>query len=572
MYKKQNFLLVLSATLIVGCISFNLVAKGKRVFTLDNKKIQFQVEASSGVISLNYILNGISHSAVTIAVQIKDGKGSLKYQLENEGQRNGILLFTADNGKKGRFYFYLGEKTNYLQLTKFKNIAELKLDFNSAALLLPDNVSEDMVIYPDRWKPTTITIPGDFYLAINMLDNGQALFSCLWDAKRLRPVQLKSKNSFSSIMMQPTEKDNIWLGLNAAPGIWYKCRRKLSSKEEVIDWVPPFAADWKMTLLKLTSRFPTENGQYDTWPMAVIVKDKIIQRVTGLMNTRRQAWYANLGTFQYPIVERDGKVSIVTPQFQRGLINYNQQFQPLIYPLAATKNSPKTVILPLDMRKRLLPKSTLEQLQVIRSPDSRYPATCGVTHAIEKIFYRDEEKKSKEFIIKRLNLMDNFVVTGRRRINDYREFGKKLRQQLDRFKRQFPNNAQLIKSLQKDLFELEVEYAKREEKIKTPPYCRMLADKIIRLVEDSADNEIKENRCKQIGREIRIIGGNQDHLLADEQGIVKALRQRVTMLLLDNPTPAQRQILEFTRQATAKIMHSKFTMEGKNSQRMLSSR
>ena len=561
---KNKLLLTLVAII---AIVFELNAGDTNTSQLNNNKINFSLQPGSpGKISISYFLDQRQHLAATMDVTLKHNRKLKSYQLKKLKNNECQLIITAENGQTGNIHIALG-RHNYLSLDGFHNIKKIILHFKSEALLLPDDISEDTVIYPQLWKQDLITIPGDFYMAVNMLDNGNALFSCLWNSANLHPLQLKEHDFFTSMTLSPDAKDKILLGLNAAKHIWYKCQQQPTINKKAIAWHPPFPADWKMTSLKGNSHFTPEIGQYETWPIPVIVKNKMVLGVVGLLNTKEQAWYGNTGTFIYPIINRDGKVFISKPRYPYGSLQYSQNFTPIIYPILGLKKSPKQRILPMDMRKLLLPRTVIKQLQPIRASNSHYAAVCESTEKVEKIFYRDEEKKLKKDIIKQFESMNNFVVVGRERIQEYRDFGKKLRQKLIKFSQQHRNMSKLAKSLQQDLVAMDTAYEEHKAKMKTAAVCHRFTDNVINLINSNKTAEERENECKKICRKIRIIGGSQDKLLAIEQAITKALRQRITMLLLNNPPSTQRKFLEAMRSNSGQIMLQKFTMEGKCGQR-----
>ncbi len=566
MLKRKIYLqLVITAVLTVV---FILSVHAGAVKLANRKLILQKASAKKGALVLKYLLAGKSRLAAVLAVTLKSG--DLAQSCSFTGKRNsGKLIFADAAGRKGSFSVTLDKDNNYIKLQNFKNINLLEIFFSSNALLLPDDISEDTVIYPQLWKQRSVTIPGDFYLAVNMLDKGKALFSTLWNSDKLRPVQYKNRDNslFSSIVLQPDSGSKIWLGVNAADNIWYQCFEKLIFKPQPSKWRPPFAADWKMTLLKSESEFKAESGQNDTWPMPVVKNGKFVQRVPHFWFPEKQIWYSTFGWFSYPIVQHENRVELCIPKYQTAKISYSKEFKPLIYPLAVVKESPAGIALPFDMRQKLLPAKLEKRLHTVRSRNSYNPPTCGVTHKIEKIFYREEEKKSKKLITKKLSRMDDFVRYELIRMNEYLKWGEDIQNYLKNSSRQTPSVKTLADSLLQDIRQLEEEHNARREKIKDLAYCRKRCKEILKLVDAPGDAETKEEQCKQIGRKIRVVGGNLDHLLGDFQNIVKALRLRITALLLDNPPAEQRKLLEYIRTATAKILHDKFPMEGKSGQR-----
>ncbi|MCF6177616.1 MAG: hypothetical protein L3J71_17815 [Victivallaceae bacterium] len=118
-------------------------------------------------------------------------------------------------------------------------------------------------------------------------------------------------------------------------------------------------------------------------------------------------------------------------------------------------------------------------------------------------------------------------------------------------------------SASKDLAKIELLYARVKNTIKTPEYFKILTDKIIRLTDSTEDSEAKERQCKKICRQIRFIGGRQDHLTGMLRSTVKAFRIRVTLLLLEDQPPELQKMLKNMRHETATILHTWLKMEGK---------
>jgi hypothetical protein len=566
---KQHKKVWLTALVVVAVIfnAWSGVSSKKIDIVLNNGQIAFKVSPRKIVFS--YLLNGKQYPAVTLLPEINGGKGAMSYTVTqiSADKQSATLNVASANGRHGSLQFTFGASKIYLKLAKFSNIGNLKINFNSVALVLPDQRSEDLVVYPAEWQQSTLIIPGDNHLLLNMLDKGNSMLSCLWNSESIKLTERKAVDgkSFTGLNLQPRRGDVLWLGLNAAKNIWTMPTETITRKVTPIAWKPPFPALWRLTLQKGDSDLKAENNQCDSWNLADLdaKKPKSGLLGVGIQNQDGKTWASGLGSFVYPFTEKKGKISVSYPRYREVRNSYNDKYQPLIYPVKSQKQKSSGQLLPYDALGEIVDSKTLETLHNVRSKKSRYPATCGITAKVEKIFYREEDKKSKAIIEKHFKRMNFFVLYNRQRIQEYGKWGKKISKQLNAYGKKHPESVKLIKSLRKDLYQMNVLYAKVRDKIKKPAYCKMLTDKVETLIDSGKDGETKEEECKQFGRQIRIIGGKQDHLVADLRYVTKAFRMRVTLLLLENKNPTQRKMLEAMRHETTKIMHLKFPMEGK---------
>jgi Carbohydrate binding module (family 35) len=542
----------------------------EKSITLNNGKIIFQVnEANSNQVILSYQLAGKTHPAVKLIPTLKGGKAAnVKFSIikGNGKSQSGLLLITAGN-RRGSLQFKLDKKSKYLKLSKLTGIDKLKLNFSSSALVIPEQSSEDLVIYPSDWKQNQVIIPGDNHLVVNMIDRGNATITCIWNNPNIRLVQHKTANGkkFNGIDLNPQAGDILWVGIDAAPHIWAQPTKSINKKATKIAWKPPFAAKWFVTLKKQKSDIEAENSHCDTWALANLNNAKPNADTPGIyiVNQDGRAFSAEIGMYSYPFIQKQHDIYLFYPEFRKPQNSYDNSFIPLIYTLKATSKTKKHKMLPYNALERTLAAKTLEQLHTVSSARNRHQATCGRTKQIEKIFYRDEAKKSQTKVNDYCEDMDKFILYHRQRIEAYRAWAKKISQELNTYAANHPNASSLTKSLRKDLAKIEQLYAKVKNVLKTPEYFQTLTDKIIKLTNSAGDSEAKENKCKTLGRQIRRIGGKQDHLTGTLRSVVKAFRIRITLLLLKKNPPELQKMLKKLRHETAVIMHTRLKMEGK---------
>jgi hypothetical protein len=274
-----------------------------------------------------------------------------------------------------------------------------------------------------------------------------------------------------------------------------------------------------------------------------------------------QAYTSGLGSFGYPCYLQDNKAFAKLPVFQAGGA-CSAATAPLIYALNGIAATPSDMTMPQNALQKLLPQELNNRLKALYSPQ-RYPATCGITAIVEKIFFRSESEKEKKKIEDLFVQMNLFVAALRERIEDYVAWQRKFSQILDEWNVQNPQLAGTADDLNREIARISFGYASAKGRMKTPPYCTTLTDKIIALTDAKLSDEEKEDQCKELGRQIRIIGGNQDFLLATFRAVVKAARQDVTRKLMKSTDSRTISLLENVRAETGAMLTGRFGMEGK---------
>ncbi len=537
---------------------------------LDSGKVIFKVnEANSNQVTLNYQLNGKVYPAVKLIPELKgSGADNVKFAIiKGDNKTQSGLLLVVSGKLRGSLQFELDRASSYLKLSKITGIDKLRLKFSSSALLLPEMSGEDLIIYPPAWHQQQVNIPGDNHLLVNMIDHGNAMISCIWNNSNIELVQQKSDDgkSFEGIDLKPQRGDILWIGIDAAPHIWFKPQVALNNKATKLQWQPPFPAVWFVTMKKAVSDISAENGHCDTWALADL-NHKIHHTATlGVYIVNQDGWsfLPEIGMFSYPFVQKKQDVYLFYPSSRNKTNHYDKNFIPLIYPLQALSGAKQHKLLAYDALKKILSPEVFEHLHIVKSPHNRYQPTCGRTAKIEKIFYRSESGKLQNKVIFYCRDMEQFIHYHRIRIDAYRKWAKKMIVDLQHYASAHPQAKLTVESLIKDLQEEEILYSKVKDIINTPEYFKKLTAAVIKLTKSNESAEDKDVQCKKICRKIRVVGGRQDHLTGMERSVAKAFRVRVTMMLMDPKPPIDRKMLVKMRRSAADIMHDWMKMEGK---------
>ncbi|MFA6101406.1 MAG: hypothetical protein WCV67_01065 [Victivallaceae bacterium] len=434
----------------------------------------------------------------------------------------------------------------------------------SEVLVLPDFLADSMVFYPESAPAAAMNIPADNHLLVNLIDNGGAMLALLWDSPKMSITETKKGNLFESAALSAGAKTRFWIGVLAVKGIWYKAVEKLNSGSfTALNWTPPFPAEWKLATF-LDKGFHVDTPTCESWLLIPKGTSGHIGNGVGFINLSAwQAWSSDLGGFVYPCYLQDNKAFAKYPMLQLGKNSVFNAAPALIYALTGTGKTPAGITMPKNALRKLLPQALNNRLEAMNSPRNHYPATCGTTEKVEKIFYRSESAGEKKQIQDAFVQMNLFVQAIRGRIEDYAAWQLKMVKMLEEQKRINPRLDPLINELEKELTQISWYYAKSKDNMKTPPYCTALTEKVIALCDAKLSDEEKEEQCKGLGRQIRTIGGSQDGTVAQFRSVVKAVRQDATRKLMTATAPQERELLENVRTETGVMLNSRLGMEGK---------
>ena len=440
------------------------------------------------------------------------------------------------------FYkFTFGEDNAYIEATCSSPDSYLQLSLKADVVVIPDQITDDEFFLPGN-SHGSIRVPGDNHFFVELLDKGNALLTCVWD----HPEQeVKVSKKFNKVTFACRRGSSVWFNFTSMKNIWYKTVKPLGNNYTTVDWAPPFMAMWHMLFKRVKGRLPIENGLSDMW--VLLTRNQKTPRAywgTSLFQPKQmRANVGILGPLDYPCFVEKGKTHLRLPLYiipKSKHITYVNNAS-VIYPFSAKliykntylKDARKDILLPLDAACAFLGKKQIEKLYIRFSGRNIAPPTCAGTYAIEKIFYQGNKsiKKSANYIRTLLNKTTCFVFIINTQILENVNFSKKLITWLNNRKKLYPHLTPIIDEYIKKFSQVEQYYIVRKEKIKTPAYFCTLAKKMDDLINAKYDDEEKEKRCKEIGRQMRTLGGTQDGTSTLQRMYLKAIRQQINLAL-----------------------------------------
>jgi hypothetical protein len=201
-----------------------------------------------------------------------------------------------------------------------------------------------------------------------------------------------------------------------------------------------------------------------------------------------------------------------------------------------------------------------ENLRVKHVPRDKWPATCAVTAEYEKVFEAKEEKAKKAWLLERLDAMDNFVIAIRSRITEYMDWKRKAQALCEKTKAEKPQLAPPADEFEGMLKRFDKRYEELKLGERNPEAAKALIEKVRVLIDSNEDK--KDEKAKDLGRQTRAIGGSQDHSIGDFRVITKEIRQQAGYRLAEAKDDATYEFAKAMRDLTGTILWEGFGHEG----------
>ncbi|MBN1673938.1 MAG: hypothetical protein JXR37_23010 [Kiritimatiellae bacterium] len=464
------------------------------------------------------------------------------------------------------------------------NVSGCRLQHASEYAVMPDFFGNDLVWEARTGRSAPLHLPPDNLFLLHLIDHGDAILMCDWreepQSVTTAPGSDGSRQLFMHTQIESRDAGRVWVSVLAAPGIWRDapCSELSVLEDRKIDWQPPFRAAWRLDFRRNDE---AGNGLIDSWYGVFKAQDgkkydaPIPNRQYGpywlawphIQNhATRNAWYSGLGDVIHPFCIDGREVTLRLPKFRsRDARHITYDGMALVYPLLRADRTPAQAVLPFDILQQTLGDDCENVLDITdlkdRSRKDVYPATCGVTAKVKRFFDDHKEKEAKQEIMKELGRMDLFVKNMRARIEEYTGWAARMQQFYEARLRATPALADALQELAHVTARIPADFAEARERMQTPEDAATLSQQLIALIDDDQPDKI--DRCDQLGRQIRIIGGTQDTLLGKCRRHTKMLRQKAGLLYAASDDPRLREIAAAVRQHTREMLRVRFGMEGK---------
>ncbi len=472
----------------------------------------------------------------------------------------------AGSGGGATISFLLKSGAPFVETTAGAGARGVLVESRSSYAILPDLYAGDLVLTARDAKLASCRFPSE-HMLLHLTESRDAAVMCVWRS-RDQGVTLRADGSGAGRAFIATEIEfgrepgvGVWVAVLAAPAIWHEA--PISSlhpvKDTLLDWKVPFRALWRANL-------PRTDGLNDSWKCPLRTSKGDYEDIGFSLKKARTVWTSARGTFAYPPCIEGEKCYLRKTRFEaQPDIQYDDSRFAVIYPFRAIERGPAGTFGAFDVLREALkgtPQASLhEDLQIKKVARDQWPPTCSVTGEYEKIFDAGEERAKKKFLLGRLEEMNNFVIGIRSRMNEFLDWAKRTREFIAQAKAAKPPPATLAEEFDGILANFGKVYERRKLDERNPAAARVLIDKVVPLIDSDEDREKKVEKVKQLGRDTRTIGGNQDSALGEFRMFAKQLRQRAGIRMTEAPDDATFDFSRQVRQRTVEVLQCAFGHE-----------
>ena len=430
--------------------------------------------------------------------------------------------------------------------------------------VLPDFFADDMVVDARRIAATSAEVPSENFL-LHLAKGGDAIAMCVFE-NRDQDVRVFLSGEGTDRVIEGSEirfgnGKRIWLALLRAPRIWHpiEIRAQDARKVRPMNWKMPFPAQWRVD-------FTCADGLTSSWEMLLQDRKggdywraswlgKGIEKV----RSSRKYWTGSLHySVEYPCWSDSERNGYVQP-LKKAWVAFRGPA--VVYPINRVASTPLDAYTVVDVVRNTLGVGPCEYILDVESQgaERKGRATCSVRDELKWIFEKGEQKSRRRDIERFLAQGLEFVRHIRGRIDGYLEFALDLRVYLSEQKKLHPGIAGSLNELNKLLDRMEEQAEDRRVKIKSVDY-------VVRATEDFRKNVMGTEgpdalaRCKRYTDALTEVGGNQDDLVARCRWFVKAIRQRVGMIMAEHPALAP--VAAEIRRRTQKVLRNSAIHEG----------
>jgi hypothetical protein len=431
----------------------------------------------------------------------------------------------------GQFRIQRGQV--FVQTEPGAGAGRLRTECPGRFVILPDFFADDILVDARRMPLSGMEIPSDNFV-LHLAGKGDAIGMCVFE-NRQQDVRVALAGEGKDRVITGSEigfeGKKIWVAVLQAAGIWHHREVEADDAGEVLplDWTMPFPAQWRVD-------FTRSDSLTDSWEMllqekknARYVKPSWLGGREETLNLNRWRWNTYLDTFSYPCWSDHERQGYLQP-IKKELVQF--QGPAVLYPVNRVKDTALDAFTVVDLMRNTLGNGPCEHVLDVEGQRTDYKGrpTCGVQGLLEEIYSAHLQKKKRPEVEKHLEDGLAFVTHIRSRITRYIEFGHKMRAYLAEQKKEHPELANPLTELDRIVERIDTHVAPETAKIPKPDY-------VVRLTEDFRKNVLDYDgpdaleRCKQYGKALTDIGGNQDELVGESRWVARTLRQRAAVLV-----------------------------------------
>ena len=381
------------------------------------------------------------------------------------------LTFQSADGGAQSVRLRLTAGAAFLEARGGEGMSRLSVGAPGSWVVVPDLLAGDIVAVHGHPPWGTTGLPAE-NCVLSFLDGGQSILMCVWRSPEQNADLVTTTETrvprMAGFVIECAKGQSVWVACLEGPGIWAAPSSGATVWDKLLGWKAPFPAKWRLDLA---------GGE-----------------------NRSLSW--DIGAEPRPRLK------------QQGLGR-----EMLIYPLDRSRDTPLTVLCPIDVLRNTLGVGPCQYILAAEGLGSADIATAAeVTRWVEKQFERKRARRKADEIRERLRLMAEHMGKAAARIRRYEQFAGRMRALCPGTDGGSRGPLAALRAIVDD-FERDI--AAGREAMKTPQHAERLAESMAGLI----GKEDALTGVGRLGEELRAIGAAQDRTLARSRMAARRLKQ-----------------------------------------------
>lgn len=422
--------------------------------------------------------------------------------------------------------------------------ARLRVDAASRFVVFPDFFADDIVVDAAKIPIAAIEAPSENFL-LHLAGKGDSVVMAVFENRdqdvRLSLAGEGERRAFTGSEIQFGKAGKVWVSLLEGEGIWHTktLDRRERGRVVPLGWKMPFPAYWRVD-------FTNSFDLFDSWDMLLQEKEggefvrptwfgEPLQKV----RPNRQMFDAAIGGMIYPAFADPAGNGFVQGFNEKGRMEITHAGPLVVYPINRLPQTPLDAFTVVDIMRNTMGVGPCEHILDVEGQKQQLKgrATCSVRVELNQLYEAKEQKARRADTEQFLKQGEVFVAHIRGRINGYADYGHRMLALLAAKKKEQAALAPALAPLEKLLGEIDASIAAKMDKIKTPEdHAKLFAQ----FRKDLIDNDGPDaaEKVKQWCEALVDVGGNQDELVAHCRWVVKNVRQKAGLVMVQEPKAA----------------------------------
>ena len=422
--------------------------------------------------------------------------------------------------------------------------SRLRVEAPSRFVVFPDFFADDIVVDAAKVPIASIEAPSENFL-LHLGGRNDAIVMAVFEHRdqdvRLSLAGDGEKRAFTGSEIQFGKSGKVWVSLLEGEGIWFTktLDRRERGRVVPLGWKMPFPAYWRVD-------FTNSFELFDSWDMLLQTKEggefvrptwfgEPLQKV----RPNRQMFDAAIGGMLYPAFADPQGNGFVQGFNEKGRMEISHVGPMLVYPINRLPTTPADQFTVVDIMRNTMGVGPCEHILDVEGQKQQLKgrATCSVQVELNQMYQAKQQKARKDDAETFLKQGETFVAHIRGRIHSYADYGHQMLALIAAKKKEQPALVPTLAPLEKLLGEIDASIASKMDKIKTPEdHAKLFAQFRKELLENEGADALE--KCKAWTDALVSVGGTQDELVAHCRWVVKNVRQKAGLIMVQDPKAA----------------------------------